>query len=208
MLSAPESRSYFQRWNGEPGAWRNAWSEIYATWGEKLQTRIHTPQRSFRPRSRCTGCSSNSRRKAAALTATTGPESTSCKENMPAGTSISTAPQLSDLEITWLGISSNLRARPPESNVLVHPESLAQRLKDKGQCERAWRLASLLAFHLTSDLDGGFGPIFLFGTSFAPGIVDIPQPSCELRRAVSNRSSRLLVPPVQHSHFRRALSAH
>lgn len=82
---------------------------------------------------------------------------------------INNSARLSDLEITWLGISSNLRAGPSESNVLVHPESLGA--DDKGQCGRAWRLASLLASHLTSDQDGVFGPIFLFGASLAPALL-------------------------------------
>lgn len=67
---------------------------------------------------------------------------------------INKAVRLSDLEINRLGIRSNLRAGPSESNVLVRPESLA--VVVGGQCGRAWRLASLLAFHLTSDQDGVF----------------------------------------------------
>lgn len=57
--------------------------------------------------------------------------------------------------------------------MLVRPESLGP--DDKGQCARTWRLASLLASHLTSDQDGVFGPIFLFGASLAPGVVGIPK---------------------------------
>lgn len=169
-------------------------------------TRTYAPAFSA-PKTR-TACSSNSRCKMHALTVTTGPEPRFEKRNRLADTAINNSARLSDLEITWLGISSNLRAGPSESNVLVHPESLGA--DDKGQCGRAWRLASLLASHLTSDQDGVFGPIFLFGASLAPALLvflsDFRKEG-RLLRAVSDSHSRLLVPHAQHQGSRHAMTA-
>lgn len=79
-------------------------------------------------------------------------------------------------EIIRLGIGSNLRAHPPESNVLVRPESFGRQRHRPMWKSVALGLASRVSLNLrSSDQDGVFWPDLFCSVLASPPRCEIPK---------------------------------